>query len=128
MSLIDHTVESILNEACEKVGILASPTTINTRLYENKLRACGLRAVLPSKHQQGRTETLIRRTIAGNVPSRALLQHEIDQLRSHGAVQVILGCTELSVIAEEELAHAIDPLTIIVNKIFEQESDEQSII
>lgn len=97
------------------IGLLASPTTIDSDLYRNALSDEVL--TLP-KHEQVRTEACIRSVIAGK-PEKQILNEQIAMLKNAGAEQIILGCTELSVLsAHNDDPQIIDPLNIVVDEIF----------
>jgi len=69
---------------------------------------------------QKHVEQMIRATIAGKKPSFQELSEHIQSLRDANKIQeVILGCTELSVIAGDQKREAItDPLGLVVEAIF----------
>jgi aspartate racemase len=97
--------------------LLASPTTIQTRLYENPLVKAGVRVILPTVNEQAAVETAIRNVISGNSNER-LLRPIIARLQSMGAEKVLLGCTELSVLFEhQQTADLLDPLDIVTTKL-----------
>lgn len=103
-----------------RIGILATPSTIETGLYQQALQ--GRTVVLPSKEAAAQIEGVIRDVIAGGDEKRLAekLEVEIAQLRAAGAQSVILGCTELSLLgAHLSQADVIDPLTLTIQKITE---------
>jgi aspartate racemase len=122
LSLIDTTVESIVYQKLKKIGLLATPTTIKSSIYRDKLAGMGIDCLEPSRIAQDRTETMIRETIANSpleLNSQKLLK-DIDTLIGRGAEKVILGCTELSVIAQQNSTDKIlDPLRLIAQKIYQ---------
>lgn len=100
----------------DTVGIIASPTTIRTRLYEDELRANGLKVILPSQEEIGTIEECIRKVICGH--DVGILQNHLEpiikSMMERGAKKMLLGCTELSVIfGETSHTDLVDPLTII---------------
>ncbi len=93
------------------VGLLASPTTIATNQYPGVI-------TLPKSGQKS-TENIIRSVIGGASSQARALQGQINELRNLGADKVILGCTELSLIAaDNHLQHVIDPVGLYVDSIF----------
>ncbi len=70
--------------------------------------------------ERGMSETsnIIHGVIAGKQNLAQKLENQIDSLLANGAQQVLLGCTELSVINHSErFRRTIDPLNIIVERI-----------
>ncbi len=122
VSLVDETIESISSKEVRLVGLLATPTTIKTKLYENKLINKGIEALVPSDSSSKELEFSIRRVIAGEDPAteKSALEKVVKELRANGAKKIILGCTELSLIAEgSNQDFLIDPLAIVAKKIAE---------
>lgn len=120
LSLIDVTILHLVEARVTKVGLLASPSSIKTRLFDAPIRSNGMAVVLPSSRLQHRTEKCIRGVIKGVEPETELpaLIAVIDHLESRGAGKVVLGCTELSVIADGfKSALIVDPLDLIVDEI-----------
>ena len=121
VSLIEGTTNYIQQKGIKRVGLLASPTTLKLKLYESPLKSLGIIVTLPDSEQQVRIEELNRKTIAGNFSLVNQLLFEINRLKTETDVdQILLGCTELSVIAEVNngIVGTIDPLTVVVNEIF----------
>ncbi len=76
--------------------------------------------VLPTK-QQTITENVIRATILGQNDSQSLVSVQINELRRMGAANIILGCTELSVVMNGFRSKLfIDPLELAVDAIFSE--------
>lgn len=118
VSLIDTTVGHLNARAVNKVGLLASPTTIRTGLYEHPLSEQGIQTIVPSAHNVDRIETLIRRIIGGERVPIAELSSVARDLERRGAELILLGCTELSVIAgQEPLNKWVDPLRLISEQL-----------
>lgn len=122
ISLTRNTVAEITRLGLHRIGLLASPTTIHTRLYENALQVKDIEVILPSPVKQQKIEHIIRDVIAGR-PHKQLqagLQPIMRDLERSGAEAVLLGCTELSVLFPGESAMRIDPLHIIVKKLVKE--------
>lgn len=118
-SLIDITIKDVLLSDIQSIGILASPTTISTKLYESKLKNAGLTVINPTKSELEIIEVAIRYVISGNNPDneRPNLQEIIDTMIAKGAEAIILGCTELSVIFSNNPHQSlIDPLHLVVKE------------
>lgn len=100
ISMIDAVCGEVEASDCKTVGILASPFTINSRLYETPLKKCGLDVLTPKKSELDELASIIRLVISGEKPSslRSRLTKLSDDLKNRGADCVVLGCTELPLI------------------------------
>lgn len=119
-SLIDATLRALQAKRVRTAGLLASPTTIKTRLYQDKLEKLGMAVLLPTSQELKVVEHCIRSVIANRAPAQGsmLLRPIIERLQSDGADTVILGCTELSVLFTGSKADNItDPMTIITKEL-----------
>ncbi|MCA9332436.1 aspartate/glutamate racemase family protein [Candidatus Saccharibacteria bacterium] len=98
-SLIDAVVSQVIHRNIKKIGLLASPTTIKTKLYQNSFEQADVICVLPETNDLSKLERIIRSTIADNLTiSHKQMLHEIVQkLLADGCDAVLLGCTELPV-------------------------------
>lgn len=113
-------MEHVLRNKCQVVGLLASPTTIRTKLYQNMLEAAGARVIVPDCHELQTVEGVIRLVIAGtSLRSLAPKLNEIVlRMKLQGAEMVILGCTELSVVFSGIKDPLVtDPLNLVTDKI-----------
>lgn len=127
MSLIQITVDTVNERAVSSVGLLASPTTIKTKLYQNQLEKSGVQVILPNVSQLHVIETCIRAVIAG-VDGHELvggMQNILRHMKSQGAQSIILGCTELSVVFTGVNDNIIiDPLTLAATKLIGENNDK----
>ncbi len=86
-----------------EVGVLATSGTIDSRLYQDSLRRLGMVPLVPKESEQARVDQLIRRIKAGE-DVEALAETAsvlVGILCRQGARVVILGCTELGLLAEK---------------------------
>lgn len=123
-SLITSTVQEISRRDIRKIAILASPTTIRTKLYEKVLQMNGIEVMLPSQAEQNIVELTIRDVIAGGGPRRLQQRFTLvtSRLRNQGAEAILLGCTELSILYPQERQTLIDPLHIVTDKLLQGET------
>lgn len=99
---------------------MASPTTIRTGLYEDELLANGIKVILPSQKEIETIEDCIRKVICGHDATKLQnhLRPIIDSMIERGAKQVLLGCTELSVVfGGAYQMDLVDPLSIITREL-----------
>ena len=96
IDMVEATVDAVEKTACKKVGLLATDGTVMGGIYQKKLAARGIEAILPSRWGQREVMGVIYDGIkAGKVYDTAKLREELDAMRELGAELFILGCTEL---------------------------------
>jgi aspartate racemase len=104
LNMIDLTVDKVVSEnpAIRNAGLLASWTVIRPGLYRTAFEKRGVVLVHPSPVLQDRLLTAIRRIKTGHhgLPEREALDEAGRDLEDQGAENLIIACTELSVIAE----------------------------
>jgi len=88
-------------------GIMATDGTIISGIFSQALMEEGIRPVLPGRQAQADVMHLIYSNIKAGKPAEMDRFHAVErELREKGAQAVILGCTELSIIAKE---HTLGP-------------------
>lgn len=121
VSLIDITVGVCRDKRYKTVGVIGTPITAKRGLYANALLQLGIQSITPSRTAVGHIEALIRNLIAGNQVNPKQLHIVINQLTAVGAESVILGCSELSIIADISRPYILDPITIAATTILEKD-------
>ena len=116
ISLIDQTIDSLNPNIDKTIGLIASPTTINSGLYTDLLRDKGHRFLTCDIDDLRVVEKCIRQVIANKQPDifTKSIDPVIDKLHAQGANKIILGCTELSLIySNDSNNYVIDPLEVV---------------
>lgn len=122
-SIIDLVVSDIKNKKIDKVGILASPTTLRTKLYENKLVADGLTPVIPNQNFQILLERVIRGVLNNKLTETNINNLNIstrDFIENNQLNGIILGCTELPLAFQKSIFRDIkifDSLDILADAV-----------
>ncbi len=100
VSIIDSVTKKVLDAQISKVGLLGTPVTISSKLYQKPLMKNNIDIVLPSKKEQLIVERVIRNILAGESSNadRQKLILVAKSLKQRGAQGIILGCTELPLI------------------------------
>ncbi|HEX8923866.1 MAG TPA: amino acid racemase [Patescibacteria group bacterium] len=97
-SIIDLVVNQAKIKHLKNIGILASPTTLKTRLYEDELLKFGLMPFIPNNSFQHFLEKIIRNVISNQLTSddvQTLTAVSRDFVNENNLDGLILGCTEL---------------------------------
>ncbi|HEX7386735.1 MAG TPA: amino acid racemase [Castellaniella sp.] len=98
-----HIVDAVIHDLQRQqtlqgtIGLLGTPATLKTRLYQNRLESAGYKPIIPT---QTEIQELLVPAIAAVKANRvdkayAPMMHAIDLLRERGAESIVLGCTEL---------------------------------
>lgn len=100
VSMIDETVKQVYENGINKIGLLATPSTIKYNLYQKKCRKYGISVVVPSEIQTSVLERIIRNVLSGKIPKNDAdnIEKIADSLTTRGAEAIILGCTELPLV------------------------------
>jgi aspartate racemase len=104
-----HMVDEAVAEAVRRhpgvraAGILAGGATVCLRLYQDRLEARAIRAIIPSEQDQERVVSVIYAVKAGDKgPAvRARIREVAERLAQAGAELLFAGCTELPLVLED---------------------------
>jgi aspartate racemase len=123
ISMIDEVVTRIKKDKIDTVGLLGSPVTLRSQLYQSRLEAEGITTILPTSSQMRILENIIRNVISSknnNEDIKQLVKISED-LVNKGAQGVILGCTELPVIFPEsyEKARIYNSVEILIRALLQ---------
>lgn len=100
--IIKETVRYLKERGVCSAGIMATEGTIYSRLFQEELMACNMKAILPSKERQKDVTYLIYENVKASIPVEIDKFNAISaELRQEGAEIIILGCTELSLIKRD---------------------------
>jgi len=102
LSIIDATVKAarLRDPELKAVGLLATPGTISSRVYHAAFERYGIEVKTPNAADQDTVMRIIYDQVkAGHRPDVAALQAVADRLQTQGVQLIVLGCTELSVVA-----------------------------
>lgn len=103
LSMIEETVKRIKKKKYNKVGLLATDTTIKEKLYEKPLSRNGIDLIKPDKESQAIVMKIVRNVTAGKkiMKDKKELMDVVKKLKSKDAEAVILGCTELPLVINQ---------------------------
>jgi aspartate racemase len=118
-----HIVDEAVAEAVRRyprvrsVGILAGSAAIRLRLYQDRLEAKGIRAIIPSEQDQASVVSVIYSVKAGKkgpeVQTR--IREVAEHLAQAGAELLFTGCTELPLVLRggDVTVPLLDPTQIL---------------
>ncbi len=100
ISIISEVASRVAERGIEVVGLLATPTTISSNLYQDELAKQNINTVLPSKNEIKLLDFIIRNVLSGKTTykEKEKLKLITSSLIKKGSQGIILGCTELPLI------------------------------
>lgn len=115
IDLVEQVSLEVLKDK-EPVGILATTKTVEEKLYDQYLS--NMKIVYPAEEEQKIVSEIILRIIRGKSTKedRLYLKKLILELKQRGAKKVILGCTDLSILLNEELDF-IDSTEVLIRAV-----------
>jgi aspartate racemase len=128
VSLVSEVAKSVVNLGCKKVGVLASGTTVNLRLYEKALNNLGVKVVYPIDEMQQAIESIIREVVSGKIKkSHKLKLSKMTQefIAKKHLDGVVLGCTELPLIfPKKRFPNVVDCLEVLSDSLLKSYYDD----
>ena len=114
LSIIDVTVAAVRERQPEltHVGLLVTEGTAASGVYQDAFAAAGIETLVPSAEDQEIVNAIIYDQVkAGQRVDIEAFHGVASRLRERGAGEIVLGCTELSVVAAD---HALldDPVFV----------------
>ena len=102
INMVQETAAYLKERGIQKVGVMATDGTIQSKLFQNEIEHMGMQVVLPSEEEQKKVMELIYDDVKANQPvEMEKFQSVRDYLQQNGAEVIILGCTELSLIKRD---------------------------
>lgn len=121
VSIVDLVAARAKSMGLERVGILASPTTLKMNIYGKALKSLGILEIGGGTELQDIYETIIRQLVAGEVPET---QKKELAIRTQALVRgekldgIILGCTELPLVfPKSKFKNAIDCMDVLADEL-----------
>ena len=99
INLIKEVTTEVAKLGVKGAGLLATTGTLKAGLYQRALQQRGIKVLLPDEKGQEQVMTVIRGIKSGKLTAGGL-KLVAQELISRGAEAVVLGCTELSLIAQ----------------------------
>lgn len=101
--IADPTAEALLADGMSRVGLLGTRFTMEKRFYVDRLEARGLGVLVPDVGITNLNGIIYEELCRGIVSdeSRRVYVEAIERLKARGAEAVILGCTEISMLIDD---------------------------
>lgn len=104
LSIPEETVILAKRKNYKKVGLLATESTVKSQIYEKESKLLGLEIIYPNKNQRKEITSVIMNILSGNksLSDKVKLTEICLDLQKNGAEAIILGCTDLPLILQQE--------------------------
>ena len=98
LSIVEETAKFLKSKHIKRVGVLATTTTVQRKLYERPLFARGIDVVIPDGFSQAKIGKMINNLVRGTHQNndRERLLSIVEQFSKRGVKHAILACTDLS--------------------------------
>ncbi len=107
LNIIEETVSFLHDRGIQKIGLLATDGTVQSRSYDNVCKKYQMECMTPDKADQQIIMSLIYDAIKQNKPiDRTAFLQIADNLMQKGCKRLVLGCTELSLLNKDK---TLDP-------------------
>lgn len=99
---VKETVACLAEKKVTQAGILATDGTIQSELFQNAFKQCGIRPVLPEMGRQKQVMEIIYHQIkAGKSVDMDCFLQISEEMSRQGAQVILLACTELSLLKRD---------------------------
>ncbi len=119
LSIVEETKKFLQQNKITKVGLLATSTTINHKLYNNILEKEGIQVELPTLNEQNELNQSIARLVNDEYSEldRKIIQDIIISLSNKGVQTTLLACTDFQLVAPSHPTVAIyDTMLLLAKK------------
>ena len=104
--IADATAEQLVANGIKRVGLLGTQFTMEQGFYKNRISdKYGIEVIVPNSEDQSAVHNIIYSELClGNIQetSRERYIQVIEKLHNQGAEAVILGCTEISLLVQQQ--------------------------
>ena len=118
LNALDETAGYAASKGYRKIGLLATTGTIAAGLFDKVLTDIGISVVKPTSDEQASLMDLIYEVKQGRDVNDALLDNFSVSLHKKGAEAIVLGCSELSLLSDENSDY-IDAMRILAKATLE---------
>jgi aspartate racemase len=104
LSIIKETTEYLVNNNVKKILLLATSTTIESKLYSKALEEAGIEIFIPDEEDQVKVDNTIVHLVNNQetIKDRQAIDEIIDKFRAKGIGHLLLACTDLQMMIKQE--------------------------
>lgn len=123
VSLLEEVPKFLKKKKIKKIGLLATPTTIKTKMYQEPLKAQGIEIIVPKNSDIRILGDIILDTIAGknSAQNQLSIQKIARRLLDNGAQGILEACTEIpQIFPKQHLVPVFDTLEILAEAVIKK--------
>lgn len=104
VGIADTVARNLKAKGYKKVGILATETTINKKIYNDELNKIDIELIAPDNDQQTIVTDVIMTQLAGNTSQSETekLVKVTESLKQNGAEAILIACTDLPLVITQK--------------------------
>lgn len=105
LNIVEETAKKIKSNNYKKVGLLATITTIENKIYEGILTKFGIETIVPE--EQNKVTKIILNILSGKKleSDKSELKKIIEKMEQNGAKAIVLGCTDIPALLTQKDAN-----------------------
>ena len=124
LSIIKETTEYLVENNVKKILLLATSTTIKSKLYSEALEKAGIEVCIPNEDDQLKIDNTIVNIVNSKetINDRKVLDEIINKFKAKGIMNLLLACTDLQMIIKQEnyQTKIYDTMKILVSATVKQ--------
>jgi len=103
-NIIEETTKAVNSKKFRNVGVIATKTTIKTKLYKKIFNKYKIKLLLPDKNSRELTNKIILNILEGKrlKKDKEALLKIVQEFKTKGAEAIVLGCTELPLLIKQK--------------------------
>lgn len=105
LHIADATANQIQKATIQTVGLLGTSYTMEQDFYKSRIESRGIKVITPTKRERDMINKVIYEELCvGRIrpSSKKYYEEVMNRLVAHGAEGIILGCTEIGLLVQQE--------------------------
>ncbi len=104
LNIIEETVNRVSKKQYNKIGLIATESTIKNNIYGKELDRKNIKQILPNKKEIKQLTKIIMNILSGKKleNNKKRIQKISQQMIKEGAQCIVLGCTDFSILVDEK--------------------------
>lgn len=124
LSIIKETTDYLVKNNVNKILLLATSTTIKSKLYSNALEEAGIEVFIPDEEDQVKVDNTIVHLVNNQktIDDKQAMDEIINKFKAKGGAHLLLACTDLQMMIEQEnyQIKIYDTMKILVSATVEE--------
>ncbi|MBD3363328.1 amino acid racemase [Candidatus Dojkabacteria bacterium] len=117
LNIAEETENFLVDQKINKVGFLATKTTLNSKIYQKLFDKAGIQISLPSEKDQEKLGVLINKLVwsLDTIKEKKEIERIINKFERNKLETLVLACTDLQLVVKEiKGIKVIDTMEILV--------------